>query len=74
MMYYRSIISDITGIFITETAMVKLLAKEEIYNRFREKVKLAIIDDFFFSRSDLIIELILLSMSKRLVANLVQYL
>lgn len=54
--------------------MVKLLAKEEIYNRFREKVKLAIIDDFFFSRSDLIIELILLSMSKRLVANLVQYL
>lgn len=74
MMYYRSIISDITGIFITETAMVKLLAKEEIYNRFREKVKLAIIDDFFFSRSDLIIELILLSMSKRLVANHVQYL
>lgn len=55
--------------------MVKLLAKEEIYNRFREKVKLAIIDDFFFSRSDLIIiELVLLSMSKRLVANLVQYL
>lgn len=54
--------------------MVKLLAKEEIYNRFREKVKLAIIDDFFFSRSDLIIELVLLSMSKRLVASLVQYL
>lgn len=53
--------------------MVKLLAKEEIYNGFREKVKLAIID-VFFSRSDLIIELILLSMSKRLVANLVQYL
>lgn len=51
--------------------MVKLFVKEEIYNRFREKVKLVIIDDFFFSRLNLIIELILLFMSKRFVVNFV---
>lgn len=59
------------GIFIIEMVMVKLFVKEEIYNRFREKVKLVIIDDFFFSRLDLIIELILLYMSKRFVVNFV---
>lgn len=59
------------GIFIIEMVMVKLFVKEEIYNRFREKVKLVIIDDFFFSRLDLISELILLFMSKRFVINFV---
>lgn len=59
------------GIFIIEMVMVKLFVKEEIYNRFREKVKLVIIDDFFFSRLDLIIELVLLFMSKRFVVNFV---
>lgn len=59
------------GIFIIEMVMVKLFVKEEIYNRFREKVKLVIIDDFFFSRLDLIIELILLFMSKRFVVKFV---
>lgn len=69
--YYWLIILDIMGIFIIEMVMVKLFVKEEIYNRFREKVKLVIIDDFFFSRLDLIIELILLFMSKRFVVNFV---
>lgn len=59
------------GIFIIEMVMVKLFVKEEIYNRFREKVKLVIIDDFFFSRLGLIIELVLLFMSKRFVVNFV---